>query len=119
MWIPKNIEAAEPDWDKFSQTLGVSFFEAIKGDVPTLVNEPPKKQFNSQGGLGWKETHPVENVQMLFGAVRRVRNNLLHGGKSGDPDHDRNETLIQEALFVLDTALQEHPDIRYPFQGVY
>jgi hypothetical protein len=56
-------------------------------------------------------------VQELFVAVRRVRNNLFHGRKSGDPDEDRNANLISEAIAVLIEALKRCEDLRAHFEG--
>ena len=69
--------------------------------------------------LGWDEVKPVENCQELFGALRRVRNNLFHGGKSGDVDHDRNDELIENSVHILIEALKCHADVRLRFEGKY
>ena len=90
-------------WDKFAnECLGRDFFQYIRkqGIAPTLLSKPPSMQV-VDGALGWKKVPPPGNVQDLFGAVRRVRNNLFHGGKSGDPDADRNAKLVLAALETL------------------
>ena len=67
---------------------------------------------------------PVAIVHELFAAVRRVRNNLVHGGKSGDPEYDpddpcRNEKLIREAQWIIEEALHQMEDVKIHFEGQY
>jgi hypothetical protein len=54
----------------------------------------------------------------------RVRNNLLHGGKSGiadfDPaDPDRHVNLVGEAQWFVEQALHEMPEVKARFEGSY
>ena len=51
--------------------------------------------------------------------LRRVWNNLVYGGKSGDPDADRNTRLYAAALFVVDQILREDVGRRASFNGLY
>lgn len=89
-----------------------------KDIAPTLLNTPPSKQvLSSDRTLDWEEGTSPQNVQELFGAVRRVRNNLVHGGKSGDEVSDRNDALVAEAIEVLKEALRWHDDLRSKFEG--
>lgn len=111
------VEAA---WDDFANTvLTKKFLEHVKesGLAPTLLSKPPSKQILNGGTLGWEEGTPPQSVQDLIGAVKRVRNNLVHGGKSGDKDSDRNDTLIAESISVLFVALELHSDQRYVFEN--
>lgn len=114
---------AEVDWDRFAnERLGASFFDAIKlaGNVNDLLQAPPKRQtVNDQGYLSWEQVGPVSNIQELIGSLRRVRNNLFHGGKSGDPDKDRNDALIGNALSVVDAILRHDHNLRMMFEGNY
>lgn len=115
--------SAEVDWDKFAkERLGAPFFDLIcaAGNARTLIHSPPKRQtVDGSGALAWEQTGEVSNVQELLGAMRRVRNNLFHGGKSGDPDGDRNEELIANALSLIDAMLQENSDLQSIFEGKY
>jgi len=111
--------AIEADWDRFaSKELGAPFFAAVKAKRlgPTLMNNPPSRQILQGSTLGWDVVAAPANVTELMAAVRRVRNNLVHGGKSGDPDSDRNDNLVAEAIEVLLEALRSHPDIRAIFE---
>ncbi|MER9368175.1 hypothetical protein NKI66_19485 [Mesorhizobium sp. M0518] len=109
----------EADWDRFaSNELKAPFFAAVRAKAlaPTLMANPPSRQVLQGGTLGWDTTAPPANVAELMGAVRRVRNNLVHGGKSGDKDSDRNDSLIAEAIEVLLEALRVHRDLRAVFE---
>jgi hypothetical protein len=74
--------------------------------------------------LSFDSMERPKNTQQLLEAVCMVRNNLFHGGKSGDPDADysdphRNEKLIAESQWVLGLALERHNDVRFAFEGRY
>ncbi len=74
--------------------------------------------------LVWERKFTPNNADELFVAVRRVRNNLLHGGKAGDPDYDpdepdRNEKLIREAQWVIEQALLQMEEVKDHFEGNY
>ena len=116
-------QSAEIDWDRFAnERLGESFFDAIKveGNVNVLLQTPPKRQIaDGQGYLSWEQVGPVSNIQELIGSIRRVRNNLFHGGKSGDPDKGRNDALVDNALSVIDAILRHDHDLRMIFEGSY
>lgn len=116
-------QAAEVNWDLYAnKKLGATFFQRIKEDrdVEELIKAPPKKQTVDQGGnLHWEAANSVASVQELIGAVRRVRNNLFHGGKSGEPDADRNDRLYTASLHVIDRILKEDDEVRASFSGLY
>jgi hypothetical protein len=118
-----NRQAVGVDWDAYAkEKLGTAFWDKIKGakEAEVLIQKPPKKQtVNQSCDLGWVECAQVSSIQDLFGAVRRVRNNLFHGGKSGDPDADRNTALYVAALFVIDQVLKEDDVLLTSFSGSY
>ncbi len=120
---PGRRQAAEVNWEKYTnEKLGVSFWEKIKAapEVEILIKNPPKRQIIDQhGNLDWEQTGAVLSIQDLIGALRRVRNNLFHGGKSGDPDADRNTRLYAAALFVVDRILLEDDVLQTSFSGTY
>lgn len=116
-------QAVEVAWDKYAnEKLGKQFFENIGASKngKVLIDEPPKKQAIDQNGdLIWEKAGAVISVQELIGSFRRVRNNLFHGGKSGDPDRDRNDQLISGAIFVADQILKENDVLQTIFEGNY
>jgi hypothetical protein len=118
-----SFPTAKVDWDRYvKERLGSTFWNKIQKDpeFQVLIQSPPKKQIvNQDGRLDWEPSAAVMSSQCLIGAVRRVRNNLFHGGKSGDPDVDRNATLYKEALLVIDKILCEDRDLGAIFSGRY
>lgn len=116
-------QAAEVQWDRYAnEKLGSAFWSKIKGatSAAALIEIPPKRQVVDQGGnLAWEEAGAVESVQELVGALRRVRNNLFHGGKSGDPDAERNARLYAASLYIIDQILREDDIVRTIFTGQY
>ncbi|MFD9901937.1 hypothetical protein [Mesorhizobium sp. NPDC059025] len=108
------------DWDGFAnKALKATFLKKVRDEniAPTILAKPPSKQILAGQTLAWENATPPVSVQDLMAAVRRVRNNLVHGGKSGNRDSDRNNTLVAEAIEVLLEALRSDSDLRYTFEG--
>lgn len=117
---PGRNEEVEVKWDEFAnECLKAEFLNKAKEKsiALTIFNNPPSRQVIRGRILDWDETAPPTSVQDLFGAVRRVRNNLVHGGKSGDKDSDRSAKLVTEAIEVLLEALRWHADLRFRFEN--
>lgn len=113
------------NWDAFASDLGNGFFEEViaQGLAPDLVHRPPKLQvmLPDGGGLGWRDTAVVTNSVELFLAIRRARNNLVHGAKyrdqaTGQVDpiegSERDERLLDQALAVLGLALERNAKVQ-------
>lgn len=111
----------QADWNQFARSLGDEFFKAVvaSGRATTTLQNPAKRQVLRGGTLEFESTLPPSNVQQLFEAIRMARNNLLHGGKHGDPDADRNESLISEAQWILEHALRQNSTVRGEFEANY
>ncbi|PCR93454.1 hypothetical protein CP336_26135 [Pseudomonas fluorescens] len=117
-----------PDWDKFARDLGQGFLvDVIALEIaPVLVANPPKKQVKLDDGmLGWKDTNAVARTSDLFVAIRRVRNNLVHGAKyqDGGAGHaifvegsERDDALLSQSMAVMTLALKVRPDIHDHFR---
>ncbi|WP_323041746.1 hypothetical protein [Gemmobacter sp.] len=116
-------DIAEVDWDRYtSNELGSDFFQHARHIevVKPLIMNPPKKQIvDANDNLSWINAVEASSVQDLIGAVRRVRNNLFHGGKSGDPDAERNDMLFAASLCVIDLILKRDDQVRTHFTGEY
>lgn len=116
-------DRVDPDWNGFARDLGPDFFGEViaQGVAPVLINDPPKKQVKlACGALGWKSMGVVNSTSDLFLALRRVRNNLVHGAKyqDGGAGHadfvegsERNDALLDESMAVMSLALNARPDI--------
>lgn len=114
------------EWGRVTKELGSTFYENVKqsGRAETLMSNPPKKQVSRERRLGWEDQDAPANVHELFEAVRRVRNNLLHGGKSGDTESglspaSRKKALVSEAQWAVEQALHQMGKVKNYFEGRY
>ncbi len=107
---------ASPDWDGFARGIDADLQERVGNDaglkaaVDFMIAHPPKKQRVVNEQLVW-EVVPADRgnfTEDLLVYVRRVRNNLFHGGKfsRGWLDPKRSETLIRHSLTILDACLE-------------
>ena len=119
----------DPDWDAFAQSIADKFDDLdeprFREAVIYLVTNPPRKQVLDAHGLGWKDSPPDSahraSAQALL-MVRRVRNNLFHGGKFWMPEFrikDRNEKLVKASLAVLLACHPLDPRVRMTFGPLY
>jgi hypothetical protein len=75
--------------------------------VVYIAEHPPKKQVLREGEITWTEIPPDRadlSLTKLLEHIRRIRNNLFHGGKYATtpiPDPARNQRLLQSATLVL------------------
>lgn len=123
-----NEQGVDPDWDKLAKDLGADFFADVQSrDVARiLIDAPPMKQIlQADTSLGWRDIGGVANARDLFLAIRRVRNNLLHGGKYRDErdgnyteinGSERDDILLRQSLAVLELALEAVPDLAQHFR---
>lgn len=77
-----------------------------------LRRNPPRKQVLRQGQMAWSESRDaaLSEIEQLLVDIRRVRNNLFHGGKFPNPDGRvaevaRNEQLLKDSLAALNEIL--------------
>lgn len=109
------------NWERYaSDELGPNFLkELLEGTPPTvLLCEPPSRQIIQPcGRLGWDRANPIESTKDILEAVWRVRNNLFHGGKSGDPDRVRNDDLIADSIAVISEILRQDEELHALFAG--
>ena len=100
-------------WDCFARDVLREFQAARKRDeqfqaaVNYLLANPPKKLIRQRDGLIWKLVQPEQGVsdsENVLKMVRRVRNNLFHGGKylpDTTADVDRDRQVIDHSLIIL------------------
>ena len=110
----RNSKKAEADWDSFAK--GLSDLRErnetrVKAAIQLFDTEPPRKQIVDGNSLGWKDVPLADgsNVE-LFLAVRRIRNNLFHGGKT--PFIPRDKDLLDAGLALMTIALALHSGVR-------
>ena len=104
---------AEADWDALADRIAdgnAPEVERLKAAGEYLLAEPPKRQDRDGNMLKWTPVPSDRDrpVHSILGSVRRVRNNLFHGGKYDEMGrlNDRNERLVTSSLAVLDAALE-------------
>jgi len=117
---------AKAAWDRFAKDIHPAFEERLSNDadlgqaVDYLMNHPPKKQVARQNELGWSDVRPEADTPtgVLLLCVRRVRNNLFHGGKfsRGWIDPHRSSRLITASLTVLNGCLELSDPIREAYE---
>lgn len=117
---------ANPDWDDFARKIDGAFRERVgqdanlKAAVDFLMLHPPKKQRVVNEQLLWSVVPAGRGnfTEDLLVYVRRVRNNLFHGGKfsRGWLDPGRSETLIRHSLTILDACLVLSDRVRAAYE---
>jgi hypothetical protein len=109
-----------PDWDRFeADAMKTNVLELLRasGAAAVLLDTPPRRQIRSGNGFEWGDRLQIRNARQLCVAVRQVRNNLFHGGKSGaDP---RDNELCEGAAEALLVLLEVEPKVRHAFLGEY
>ena len=90
--------------------------------VKFLLDQPPRKQVLSGTRVEFRDCLPDENlpqvVQVLL-MVRRVRNNLFHGGKylpEGKTEAGRDERLVACSMQVLKYCLNMAPEVQVSYE---
>lgn len=120
-----NERKAEPDWDAFAKSLNGLFEQKHEDElgeaVAYMLGQPPKVQWvNAAGQLEWAERpEKGPTACRLLRYIRRVRNNLFHGGKFNGHwfAHERSERLIRHSLTILEVCLRESRDVKRAFDG--
>ncbi len=113
--------SAHPDWDRFARSVDAIFapqaHAALGTAVEYLLDQPPKKQVLIDGQVHWKDVPPdnsLSRAERVLQMVRRVRNNLFHGGKFLQGENnggDRDRLLVEYSLIVLDACLPLHEGV--------
>ena len=110
---------AQPSWDRFAKVLSERFnFDDphVKKAVDYYFSNPPKKQIIKNGELDWKTVPPNQGkLKDLFLYLRRVRNNLFHGGKFRGKYFEypeRSNRLIDNGIIILNYCSNIYPDIK-------
>ena len=105
-----NEKGISADWDAFAKDYA-SFIEKddceLEKAIDYLFANAPKKQVLKDGELKFILTNNTERTtNQLLILVRRVRNNLFHGGKYHPNDEGRDELLIVHTLKILEKCVQ-------------
>ena len=108
---------AKPNWEAFAKALPFSLKEsedpAVKAAVSYIFEAPPRKQVFEGGVLQWREAAPQTDNEndLILQYVRRVRNNLFHGGKFNGHffDPERSRELLKHAISILTACILQSP----------
>ena len=108
---------AEADWDRFAQSItgALEADSRLATAIAYMRQHPPMKQMARNGQLRFERAAVNGNsTQELIACVKRVRNNLFHGGKFNGEwfDPARSEALIRHSLLILEGCLQASPQLR-------
>ena len=112
---------AKPNWTKFAKSNEIEELIAnpssqeLADAIKYVRDNPPRKQIVENGKLEWSESAPTTNsdADLLLLYVRRVRNNLFHGGKFNGHwfAPERSEQLIDCARIILENCRISSTDI--------
>ncbi len=111
---------AHPDWDAYAKAISPKFSRLKRRDfrksVVYLLSHPPRKQVVVKGHITWRDSPPpskLSEAEQVLLLVRRVRNNLFHGGKflPRDVTPERDRDLVRHSLTVLKACLRLHPHV--------
>ena len=120
-----SLTSVEANWDAFATSIDWHFRrvrdQEFKAAVLFLKAEPPRKQVLRDGRVDWKESPPGKDLpvaQQILLMVRRIRNNLFHGGKIWSPeygDRNRDVRLVKAGLVVLKQSVLLNKDVSLTF----
>lgn len=121
----KGDGAAESDWRSFAKSVSGLFDDPdappLKDAVQYILHHPPKKQIVEGGKLAWAVAAPSTDLRsdLVLTYVRRVRNNLFHGGKFNGRwfEPQRSEQLLKHSLTILHACLAASNDVNDAFHG--
>jgi hypothetical protein len=120
-----NNNRVELEWDRFANDIGTVLLQEtttpeVTAARPYLFEHPPKRQVWVQGVVEWEQVPNSErSAQILFSHIRRVRNNLYHGGKFNGRwiDPDRSQELISKSLLLLEALASSNPTLSEAILG--
>lgn len=117
---------AQADWKSLGEHIDAHLdgevFTSIEKSVKYVEGDPPQKQVVSKGRLDWIDSYPNcgSRGERLLEYVRRVRNNLFHGGKERrwrDNDGiERDCLLIDHSLRILEACRTVSPYLIEAYQ---
>ena len=117
--------AAEANWRTFAlaveDLIANPRSQELQEAINFFFNAPPKKQVIVGGVIKWEVAEPETNSQAdkLLIYVRRVRNNLFHGGKFNEHwfAPERDEPLLRHSLTILTECVESVDTIREAYHG--
>ena len=121
-FVKGNEREVSADWDGFTASIKSSFTKDKSDDLVQAVNyildNPPMKQVLRKNTLMWEANVPDGNlteIEVLIWLVRRIRNNLFHGGKHNIAlfeDTERTTRLLKSSLIIIQECLLLAPHVK-------
>lgn len=116
---------AHPDWDRFAREVGDRVLATLRhrGSYAAdyILNHPPRKQVVRNGQLEWADSPLLDRTdkERLLLLVRRIRNNLFHGGKFNGRwfQPERSHELISNGLDILHACRQSDPRLLEAYES--
>lgn len=117
---------ADPDWQAFALSIDSALVNPqtpeLKAAIDYITQQPPMKQVIKDGLLEWDSSIPTNaksQGDLILLYVRRVRNNLFHGGKFNGHwfAPQRSKELLQNSLTILQVCLNESPQVKNAFDS--
>ncbi len=111
---------AQPNWRNFALSVETQFQNPqtpeLREAIDFMLQQSPKKQVIRNGLLEWDAAPPNTNssADLILLYVRRVRNNLFHGGKFNGHwfAPKRSEKLLRHSLVILEACLDASPQVK-------
>jgi hypothetical protein len=118
-----NNKGGQPNWDSFINRLNNFNSERtndIKSAVDYILTHPPQKQVVKNGQIEFIDARVTQSSDLvkLNIYIRRIRNNLFHGGKFQGkyiPDVSRNSILLTSALIIMNEWVNLDSEIKELF----
>ena len=100
---------AKPNWQKYACSIGSTLekpdTKELEEAIQYILKHPPKKQVVRNDVIVWDEVEPdhISRTDLILLYVRRVRNNLFHGGKFHGHTFEpvRDYDLLRHSLTIL------------------
>ncbi|HGS5633700.1 TPA: hypothetical protein ACMDXI_004415 [Vibrio parahaemolyticus] len=116
---------AKANWSDFAQNIDTQFLgcadEELKKSYSYVLENPPKKQIIENGQIKWSTVEPTSKCQtdLILLYVRRVRNNLFHGGKFNGNwfEPQRSEELLSSSITILENAREMNEQVKQAFEN--
>ncbi|MCC6948703.1 MAG: hypothetical protein IT539_13130 [Bradyrhizobiaceae bacterium] len=112
-------------WAAFAQSLENALSDAsppeLRDAIAYILANPPRKQVVRGGVLEWATVEPESRskADLILLYVRRVRNNLFHGGKFNGKwfDPPRSEKLLRASLTILEACIEASNKVREAYEN--
>lgn len=122
---PVDPPDAKPNWDAFAAAIRGTFRQqgaaSFKGACDYLAMTPPWREVILNGALGWTADPPPKEMpieQRTLLCVRRLRNNLFHGG-SLSPVHGYDAATTESLLKACTEVLTQSSKLSSRMQAAY